>query len=78
MVEGSSKIPGFKINWEPHSVVVSKNGDLAYMIEKSQVSFLDSTGKIVSQDNNVVSIWSKQNDGSWKNVVDISTPIGSH
>jgi ketosteroid isomerase-like protein len=25
--------------------------------------------------NNVVTIWRKQADGSWKNVVDISTPV---
>jgi ketosteroid isomerase-like protein len=77
MVEDSYKIPGFKISWEPQSAVVSKSGDLAYLIEKSHISFSDSTGKIITQDNNGISIWSKQNDGSWKNVVDISTPATS-
>jgi uncharacterized protein (TIGR02246 family) len=75
MVEESFKIPGFNISWEPQSVVVSESGDLAYMIEKSQVSFPDSTGKTITQTNNAVSIWSKQSDGSWKNVVEISTPV---
>src|ERR1700712_2838077 len=33
MVEGSAKIPGFKISWEPLSVSISKSGDMGYMIE---------------------------------------------
>lgn len=77
MVEGSFKIPGFKISWEPESVVVSDNGDMAYLIENSQVSVTDSTGKTVTQNNKAVSIWRKQKDGNWKNVVDISTPAGN-
>jgi uncharacterized protein (TIGR02246 family) len=74
MVEESYKIPGFRISWEPQTVEVSANGDMAYLIEKAQVSFIDSTGKPITQNNKAVSIWRKQGDGSWKNVVDISTP----
>ncbi len=74
MVEESYKIPGFRISWQPQSVEVSKSGDLGYLIEDSQVSFTDSTGKVITQKNKGVSIWRKQADGSWKNVVDISTP----
>lgn len=74
MVEGSFKIPGFKISWQPQSVEVSESGDMAYIIENSQISLTDSTGKAFVQNNKAVSIWRKQKDGSWKNVVDISTP----
>jgi uncharacterized protein (TIGR02246 family) len=74
MVEESYKIPGFRISWQPQSVEVSESGDMAYVIENSQVSFTDSTGKAITQHNKAVSIWRKQEDGSWKNVVDISTP----
>lgn len=74
MVEESFKIPGFRISWQPQSVQVSESGDMAYLLENSQVSFTDSTGKSITQNNKAVSIWRKQNDGSWKNVVDISTP----
>ena len=74
MVEQSYKMPGFNISWEPQSVEVSTSGDMAYLIEKSQVSFKDSTGNVITQNNSAVSIWRKQADGSWKNVVDISTP----
>lgn len=74
MVEESFKIPGFQINWQPQTVQVSESGDMAYLIEDSQVSYSDSTGKLITQQNKAVSIWRKQSDGSWKNVVDISTP----
>jgi uncharacterized protein (TIGR02246 family) len=73
MVEESFKIPGFSISWQPQSVEVSDNGDMAYMIENAQISFTDSTGKAITVNNKAVSIWSKQTDGSWKNAVDIST-----
>ena len=73
MVEESFKIPGFSISWQPQSVEVSDNGDMAYMIENAQVSFTDSTGKAIKINNKGVSIWRKQPDGSWKNAVDIST-----
>jgi len=73
MVEESFKIPGFNISWQPQSVEVSDNGDMAYLIENAQVSFTDSTGKAITINNKAVSIWRKQTDGSWKNAVDIST-----
>ena len=74
MVEESYKIPGFHISWQPQSIEVSESGDMAYLIENSQVSITDSTGKPVTFRNKAVSIWRKQPDGSWKNAVDISTP----
>lgn len=71
MVEGMSKIPGFRISWEPLSVFVSESGDLAYLVEQNQITINDSTGKAVTEYNKGVTIWKKQADGSWKNVVDI-------
>ena len=73
MVEGSFKMPGFSISWEPQSVEVSDNGDMAYLIENSKVSYNDSTGKTITTNNKAVTIWRKQADGSWKNAVDIAT-----
>ena len=78
MVEESYKMPGFRISWQPQSAVVSESGDIAYLLENSQISFTDSTGKLVTINNKAVSIWRKQEDGSWKNAVDISTPETMH
>lgn len=77
MVEESFKVPGFRISWQPQSVEVSESGDMAYIIENSQVAFNDSTGNTVTLNNKAVTIWKKQSDGTWKNVVDISTPTTS-
>lgn len=71
MVEGSFKIPGFKISWEPISVSIAKSGDMAYMIEKNQITMNDSLGKPFTENNKSVTIWRKDADGSWKNVVDM-------
>ncbi|MEO7394671.1 MAG: DUF4440 domain-containing protein, partial [Chitinophagaceae bacterium] len=71
MIQGTSKIPGFKISWEPISVFVSKSGDMAYLIEQNQITANDSVGNPVTEFNKSVTIWKKEADGSWKNVVDI-------
>ena len=71
MVERSGKIPGFKISWEPVSVSVSSSGDMAYMIEQNQVTVNDSLGRPVTKYGKAVTIWKKDADGSWKNVVEV-------
>lgn len=72
MVEGMSEIPGFKISWEPVSVSVSENGDMAYMIEKNTLTFSDSLGNPVTTTGRAVTVWKKNEKGDWKNVVEIS------
>ena len=71
MVGEMSKIPGFKISWEPQSVSVSESGDMAYMIEQNQITMNDSLGNPITEINKGVTVWRKEKDGSWKNVVDI-------
>ena len=72
MVEGSFKTPGFHISWQPLSVEVSQSGDMAYLIEKSEITVNDSLGKAITTHYNGVTVWKKQTDGSWKNVADIA------
>lgn len=71
MVEGSSKIPGFKISWEPVSVSVSKSGDMAYMIEQNQITMNDSLGNPITKYGTGVTIWRKDANGDWKNIVEV-------
>ncbi|RIA09204.1 uncharacterized protein (TIGR02246 family) [Flavobacteriaceae bacterium MAR_2010_72] len=73
MVESMSKIPGFTISWEPISVSVSESGDMAYMIEKNTMTISDSIGNPITTTGRVVTIWKKNKDGYWKNVVEIGT-----
>ena len=70
MVEGSMKVPGFQISWEPISVSVSESGDMAYLIEKSQITVNDSLGNPKTEYNKAITIWKKV-DGDWKNVVEM-------
>jgi len=75
MVEGSFKNPSFKISWEPKSAEISKSGDLGYLLETTKMTMTDSLGKASVQNFNVVTIWKKQADGSWKCAVDVMSPL---
>ena len=74
MVKGAFRDSAFRISWEPLSAEVSDDGSMGYIIENSSVTFGDPTGTPQTMHNNAVSIWRKQADGSWKNVVDITSP----
>lgn len=63
-------IPGVTTSWEPLEAKVS--GDMGYLIERTQMSMKGGDGQVATQQFRGVTIWRKQADGSWKNVVDIS------
>lgn len=67
----TSNIPGFKIEWEPLEARVA--GEMGYLVERTQVTMTGPQGLPATQQLQAVTIWRKQSDGSWKNVVDIST-----
>lgn len=72
MVEESMEVPGFEVGWEPQEAYVSKGGDLGYVIVKNYFKVpVDTLGNMTTIHNKGVEIWKKQDDGSWKNVVDI-------
>ncbi len=73
MVERSMKIKGFEIYWEPQEAYVSKSGDLGYVIIKNYMTMpVDTLGNTRTVFNKGVEIWNKQENGTWKNVIDIS------
>lgn len=71
MVEGSMNDPNFSISWEPIRAEISKSGDMGYLLENSKITMTDSTGAANEMNFDTVTIWKKQDDGSWKNVVDV-------
>jgi uncharacterized protein (TIGR02246 family) len=73
-LERSARIPGFRISWEPLEAKVAASGDMGYLIERTQVTMNDPEGRPVTQRMKALTIWRKQPDGSWKNVVDITNP----
>ncbi len=77
MVEGSFKNAGFQISWEPKNAEISKSGDVGYLLENTRMTMTDSVGKSSVQNFESITIWKKQADGSWKNVVDVMSPESS-
>ena len=71
MVERGMKDPKFSITWEPERAVISQGGDMGYLIEHNRITFADSTGKVHTVLGKGVTIWKKDANGNWKNVVDI-------
>ncbi len=71
MLKASFKIPGFRISWEPQSVEVSKDGMMAYMIEKTQSSINDTLGLPHPETHQAVTIWRKESGGKWKNILEV-------
>ena len=71
-LEQSMKTPGFRISWEPQEARISSSGDMGFLIERTTVVVNGPDGKPVTQHFRAVTIWRKQADGAWKNVVDIS------
>jgi ketosteroid isomerase-like protein len=70
-VAAGAATPGFSVRWEPLEAHVSAGGDMAYLIERNQFTFQDSTGATITESNKVITIWRRQPDGTWKNVVDM-------
>jgi ketosteroid isomerase-like protein len=68
----ATKIPGFKIRWEPLEGKVS--GDMGYLLERTHMTMNRPDGTPVTDTMQAVTVWRKAPDGSWKNVVDASIP----
>ena len=69
-VMGAAKIPGFRISWEPVSAYVSESGDMAYLIERNVTEMDGEDGQKIVIHGKVVTIWRKDANGHWKNVVE--------
>ena len=69
-INSAMQAPGFGVIWEPLSVHVSKSGDMAYMIEQNVFIAYDSVGAPITTHGKAVTVWRKDDDGAWKNVVD--------
>ena len=70
MLESTNDIPGFSVMWEPYEAQISESGDMGYLLEKTYFTMNDSLGNAMTQYFRTVTIWKKQEDGSWKCVVD--------
>ena len=63
--------PGMKIDYKPGTKTFSSSGDMAYSTASYTETFTDAkTKKPVTMTGTNLSVWRKQDDGSWKLVAD--------
>jgi ketosteroid isomerase-like protein len=65
---------GPSLTWEPYEGEVSSQGDLGYTRGRFLFHGKDGSGKPVTERGEYLSIWRKQQDGTWRLVVDSSLP----
>ena len=74
-VENSLKHPP-QLSWKPTKAEIAQSGDLGYTFGTYEFTELDSLDNPSISYGNYVTVWKKQEDGSWKYVLDggASTP----
>jgi ketosteroid isomerase-like protein len=73
-----SSYPDLQIDITVDEVIVASSGDMAMSRNHYSAAFTDSkTSKTVKDNGNAVMILSKQTDGTWKIVREISSPASS-
>jgi len=70
-VESSLQVPEFQIRWSSSDVVLSPDGNLAYMFSKNAMTLNGQNGAPVTMNGRAVTIWRRELDGEWRCAVDI-------
>jgi uncharacterized protein (TIGR02246 family) len=65
---------GFKFHWEPEEADIAASGDLGYTIGHYERTVTGPDANASTTTGKYVSIWKRQEDGTWKVVVDLGTP----
>ena len=69
----ASTDPAFEVHFASDKIDVAKSGDLAYARGKFSEKYTDKkTGKVMTDSGSYVTIYKKQDDGSWKAVEDFA------
>jgi ketosteroid isomerase-like protein len=64
------KDPNFEISWEVQGAEVSENADMGYTFGIGKVVRSDSKGNPVTNTKPYLTVWRKQNDGTWKCIIE--------
>ena len=64
----------FRLLWEPTEADIAASGDLGYTIGLYERTVTGPDGAQQTTVGKYVSIWKRQEDGTWKVVVDLGTP----
>jgi ketosteroid isomerase-like protein len=67
----------YRLTWEPLRAEVSKSGDLGYTVGRYTSVRLGNLGQEVRSSGLYVSIWRRQENGSWKVEMDLGNPTSS-
>lgn len=67
----SFSLPGFSLRWEPTDARISEDGSLGYTYGNYVRKYLNQEGEEVSSTGRYTTIWQKQEDNTWKIVLDI-------
>src|SRR5439155_20199197 len=70
-VESSLQMPGFQLTWSSSDVVLSPDGNLAYVFSENAVTVNGQDGAPVTTNGRAVTIWGREPDGEWRCAVDI-------
>ena len=70
LLEGFLGLPGFKGEWAPTGVDVAASGDLAYTTGCYEMSYLDPSGRPVTERGKYLEVWRRQADGHWRMVIE--------
>ena len=62
-----------ELTWEPIEAEIAGSGDLGYTYGRFYTMVIDSLGETKKRKGYYISVWRKQDDGSWKYVLDGGT-----
>jgi len=69
----ASTDPAFEVHFSSDKIDVAKSGDLAYARGKFSEKYTDkATGKVMSDSGSYITVYKKQDDGSWKAAEDFA------
>ncbi len=66
------------LKWNPLKAEVSPDGKLGYTFGNWEYKTKNRTGNIVETRGNYITIWRRQNDGTWKYIFDGGSTLPSH
>ena len=73
-MEGAFADASYRLTWEPSRAEVSASGDLGYTVGRYTSVRVGNLGQEVRSSGLYVSIWRRQEDGSWKVEMDLGNP----
>jgi ketosteroid isomerase-like protein len=68
--------PNFSLIWTPKKAEVFAGEKLGYTVGSYVVKFKDKSGQQMEQDGTYITVWKKQDDGSWQVIEDTGSEAG--